>query len=100
MSYSGEERRTVEILEHEVFGNGKPGLRAEVDKINSALYGNKDNQQRGMIDKQEEILKFVYAVKPFLNPKLLIGMFTLSVAACLKVLGADLIGEVLKKLVI
>lgn len=100
MSYGGEERRTVEVLEREVFGNGKPGLRSEVDKINLALYGNKDNQQKGMIDKQEEILKFVYAVRPFLNPKLLLGMFTLSIAACLKVLGADLVGEVVKKLVI
>jgi len=103
MSYSGEERRIiekVERLEHEVLGNGKPGLLSRMIRVEQAIYGDEQNHQKGMLAKQDEILKFVYAVRPFLNPKILIAMFSLSIFACLKVLGADLIGEVLKKLVI
>jgi hypothetical protein len=110
MNWDGDERRLVErvdLLEHEIKGNGKPGLRAEVNKINYAIYGDEQNKQKGMATKQIEIqddLKELRAdfnkIKPFLNPKLLLAMFSLSIFACLKVLGADLIGEVLKKLVI
>jgi len=102
MSYSGEERRLserVEKLEHTVLGNGEPGLRGEVDKINAALYGDSDNKQRGMIDKQEDILKFVYSVRPFLHPKLLLLVIALSITACLKVLGLDLITDVVHKFI-
>lgn len=109
MSYDGDERRLaekVEKLEHEILGNGKPGLRAEVNRINYALYGDEQNKQKGMATKQIEIqidLKELRddfnKIKPFLNPKLLLILMSLSVAACLKVLGLDLITDALKKFI-
>lgn len=104
MNWDGEEYRdTVERLRHEIFGNGKPGLKADVDEIKLGLYGNKANQYLGVIENQKliksdvlelkkdmsDLSTFVKSVKPFLNPKLLTALFTLSVSACIKVLGAD-----------
>lgn len=103
MIYNGEERRLierVEKLEHNISGNGKPGISSRLIRVEQAIYGDEQNHQKGMLAKQDEILKFVYAVRPFMNPKLLIAMFSLSIFACLKVLGADLIGDVLKKMVL
>lgn len=105
MNYNGEERRLtpckkhediIQKLEEEIRGNGKPGLSSRMIRVELAIYGDPVNHQRGMLDKQDEILKFVHAVRPYLNPKLLLGIMVLSVAACLKVLGLDLVGSFFK----
>ena len=105
MNYEGDERRVtpckthetlIRKLEHEVIGNGKPGLSSRMIRVEQAIYGDPINHQRGMLDKQDEILKFVHSVRPYLNPKLLLGVMVLSVAACLKVLGLDLVGSFFK----
>lgn len=106
MSYEGNERRLtpckthdelIQKLDKEINGNGKPGLSSRMIRVEQAIYGDEVNHQKGMLSKQEEILQFVYAVRPYLNPKLLLVLMSLSVAACLKVLGVDLMTEVVKR---
>jgi len=105
MKYEGEERRSTPCKEHQklleqfdndINGNGKPGLKADVEKVLLALYGHKENGIRGMIDKQQDIITFIQPLKPFLNTKLLATVFTLSILTCLKVLGTDLIVDIVK----
>lgn len=105
MSYDGPERRTTPCKEHEkllvqfdhdINGNGKPGLKADVEMIRLALYGHEESGIKGMIKKQEDILTFIRPLKPFLNPKLLTFIFALSILACLKVLGTELIVDIFK----
>ena len=108
MDYDGPERRKtpckehqklLEQFDHDINGNGKPGLRAEVDKIVVALWGQPDSNIKGMIQKQQDILTFIQPLKPFLNPNLLATLFTLSILACLKVLGTDMILDIIKHFV-
>lgn len=87
------------LHEDVIFGNGKPGLVRDVQAVKLALYGDDQNHIRGMISKQEEIRDFVYSVKPYLKPKLLICMYGLCVAACLKVLGVDRIADIIEKFI-
>lgn len=108
MSYSGDERRMttcktheelIQKLDKEINGNGKPGLSSRMIRVEQAIYGDEVNHQKGMLSKQEEILQFVYAVRPYLNPRVLLVLMSLSIAACLKVLGLDLITDVVKRFV-
>jgi hypothetical protein len=105
VSYEGPDRRKspckeheklLEEIDHQINGNGKPGLRADVDKVLLALYGDETLAMPGMISKQQEILLFIKPLKPFLNTKLLTTLFTLSILACIKVLGTDLISDIIK----
>lgn len=94
--YCAQEERLSEI-DKDLNGNGKPGLKADMERVVLALYGSPENQMPGMIEKQQEILAFIKPLKPFLNTKLLAAVFTLSVLACLKVLGTDLIMDIVKR---
>lgn len=108
MVYEGPERRSTPCKEHselldqfkkDIHGNGKPGLKADVEMIRLALYGHSESGIKGMIEKQQDILTFIQPLKPFLNAKLLLVVFTLSILACLKVLGTDLIMDIVKHFV-
>lgn len=103
--YEGPERRKqpcnvecekVQHLDKAINGNGKPGLGEKMDNVERALYGDPKNGVKGMIAIQADIMGFIKPLKPFLNQKLLAFVFGLSILACLKVLGTDLIMDILK----
>lgn len=115
MSYVGLERRStpckqhaefIEKLDHEVNGNGKPGLRLEVQRINLILEGDEKAGVRGVVKEQQciketvnNIDKRLERIEPFMNPKLLTVIFSLSFLACIKILGIDLIAQIASRFI-
>lgn len=93
--YCAQEDR-IEKFDKQINGNGEPGLIQDVAMVRRALYGDPKNQVAGVVANQLEIMGFINSLKPFLNPKLLITLFTLSFFACIKVLGSDLIINIAK----
>lgn len=49
----------MDRLYHEVFGNGKPGLVADVRDIKRALFRNTDTGSQGLVADVTEIKKLV-----------------------------------------
>ena len=71
MAYNGVERRqrpcdveceAVELLAKTVHGNGKPGLVQDMADVKRALYGDKKNGVKGMVDKQNYIFWMLVSV--------------------------------------
>lgn len=91
------QRKNHECIQQEVIhGNGKPGLVENISLVNRALYGDPKNKIKGMIEKQQDIITFIQPLKLILNRWVLYPLCILSFSACLKVLGADLVVQIIK----
>lgn len=103
MSYEGPERRkqpcdvecdAVIKLTKIVSGNGVPGLVQDMSDVRRALWGDEKIQFKGLVENQKLILDFIKPLKPFLDRRVLFVIFGLSIAACVKVLGTELIVDI------
>lgn len=55
--------RDVEDLKHDVYGNGKPGLIADVRDIKRALYKNEDTGAPGLVKDVADIKTMVIEIR-------------------------------------
>ncbi len=98
LGYVKEHSDLLHKLDKAVFGNGKPGLQAEVMKTNLALYGNQELKIPGVISNQQLILGVTKQIEPFIpymRPLIIISFAACSIIV-LKFIGLDSLQDIIR----